>query len=77
MGRKSLCNVKRTLILSFLSIAFYYLLKVDTGVKAMKGLMHMLPTPGKNRVSADEGFHRMFHVLPVSAIISLLYNLYF
>ena len=42
------------------------MLTVRNGVNAMKGLITLLPTPGKNRVSAEEGFSRIFHVLPVS-----------
>jgi hypothetical protein len=42
---------------------------VENGVRVMKGLITLLPTPGKNRVSAEEGIGRIFHVLSVSSDI--------
>jgi len=44
------------------------ILMADAGCQCIKVLMSLLPTPGRNRISAVEAFDKLYYVSPVSFI---------
>ena len=41
----------------------------DAGIRCMKILMSLLPMPGKNRLSAEEAFKKIYYLSPVELLV--------